>query len=109
MAQKSDTKATSTPASKPAARNIPKPAYTLERAILLAPTDQVAAAIERSFALEGVDYHGIREATEEMLVKSADLIRPNMNDKALETYLQRITGAYVGSACAAGVSNRVQP
>jgi hypothetical protein len=99
MAQKSNSKASIAPA---APRNVPKPAYTLARAASLCPNEALAANLERTFALETVDFHGIREATEEMLVKSAELIRPNMNDKALETYLQRVVGAYVGSACAAG-------
>ena len=52
MAQKSTTKASNVPSSTSAARNQPKPAYTLERAILLCPTANLAAALERTFAVE---------------------------------------------------------
>jgi hypothetical protein len=109
MAQKSNSKASAAAAFKPAPRNVPKPAYTLERAVMLCPSEGLAANLVTTFALEDVDFHGIRETTEEMLVKTADLLRANLNDKALETHMQRIVGAYVGSACSAGdfYSNKV--
>jgi hypothetical protein len=108
MAQKSNTKSSNIPASKPAARSQPKPAYTLERAIMLCPNDKLAAALERNFAVEAVDFHGIRETTEEMIGNHAKSLS-NLNERALEIHLQRIVGSFVGSACAAGdfYSNKV--
>jgi hypothetical protein len=107
MAQKSNTKASNAPASK-SARNQPKPAYTLERASLLCPNGKLAAALERNFALEPVDFDGIREATEEMVGNHAKALS-TLNERALEIHLQRIVGSFVGSACAAGefYSNKV--
>jgi hypothetical protein len=108
MAQKSNTKTSNVPAAKSAARNQAKPAYTLERAILTCPTSNLAAALERSFALEAVDYNGIRETTEEMIGNHAKILAP-MDERAIEIHLQRIVGSFVGSACAAGefYSNKV--
>jgi hypothetical protein len=100
MVKKSETKA-SAPASSRAPRAIAKPAYTLNRAVLLCPNDTLAAALERSFALEPVDFHGIRESTEEMIGSHAKSLS-TLNERAIEIHLQRIVGSFVGSACAAG-------
>jgi hypothetical protein len=102
MAQNSKSRSTRAPAAKSPSRALAKPAYTLERAIALCPNASLAAALERNFALEGVEFHAIRETTEETVAKSADIIRPNMNDQALEIHLQRIVGSFVASACGAG-------
>jgi hypothetical protein len=101
MAQKSNTKASNVAASKTPRRNEPKPAYTLERAIMLCPTAKLAANLERTFDLTPVDYDGIREATAEMIDRHASFLS-TMNERALELHLQRIVGSFVGSACAAG-------
>ena len=101
MAQKPNSKASNVPASTSAARNQPKPAYTLERAILLCPNANLAAALERTFALEPVDYNEVRETTEEMIGTHAKSLAP-MDERAIEIHLQRIVGSFVGSACAAG-------
>jgi hypothetical protein len=101
MAQNSNTKASNVAASKTARRNEPKPPYTLERAIMLCPNAQLAANLERTFALTPVDYDGIREATAEMIDRHASFLS-TMNERALEMHLQRIVGAFVGSACGAG-------
>ena len=67
MAQKPNTKTSNVPASKAAPRTQAKPAYTLERAMLLCPNANLAANLERTFALDAVDYNEIRETTEEMI------------------------------------------
>ena len=100
MVKKSETKA-SAPASARAPRAIAKPANTLYRAILLCPNATLAAALERSFALEPVDFDGIRETTEEMIGNHAKSLS-TLNERAIEIHLQRIVGSFVGSACAAG-------
>lgn len=69
---------------------------------MLCPTATLAAALETRFALEAVDFHSIREITEEVIVKSAKAIEPNLNSRALTIHLQRIVGSYVASACGAG-------
>ena len=107
MAKNSNTAAKS-PASVPAARIQVKPAYTLERAILLCPTATLAANLERTFATDPVDFNQIRESTEEMIGTHGNILAP-MDARAIEIHLQRIVGSFVGSACAAGefYSNKV--
>ena len=105
MASKTENAAKS-PAS--AARTQVKPAYTLERAILLCPTANLAANLERTFALDPVDFNQIRETAEEMIGTHANSLAP-VDERAIEIHLQRIVGSFVGSACAAGefYSNKV--
>jgi len=100
MAKKPATTTSNVPAPR-APRALPKPAYTLERAILLCPNARLADNLERTFALDPVDYDGIRETTEEMVGTHAKALS-NLNERALEMHLQRIVGSFVGSACAAG-------
>ena len=101
MAQKPNTKTSNVPASKAAPRTQAKPAYTLERAMLLCPNANLAANLERTFALDAVDYNEIRETTEEMIGTHAKILAP-IDERAIEIHLQRIVGSFVGSACAAG-------
>ena len=75
---------------------------TFETAARLCPTQGVASKIVTFFGMDEVDYHAIREATEEHLVKSAEVLADNLNEKALEIHLQRIVDAYVRSAFGAG-------
>jgi hypothetical protein len=98
---KKPTPASKSAASVPPARTQVKPAYTLHRAILLCPTATLAAALERTFAVDGVDYNAIRETTEEMIGNHAKSLAP-IDERAIEIHLQRIVGSFVGSACSAG-------
>jgi len=98
MAQNSKTSTRQTATSKSASR----PAYTLERANMLCPTATLALTLETRFALEAVDFHAIRETTEEMLVKIAAVVTPNMNEQALTIHMQRLVASFVASACGAG-------
>ena len=52
----------------------------------------------RTFGLEPVDYDGIRDATAEHIARAAKAFGTALNEKALQIHLQRITGAFVGSA-----------
>ena len=46
--------------------------------------------IARAFGLIEVDYHAIREATEEQIARSAKTLTDNLSEKAIEMHLQRI-------------------
>jgi hypothetical protein len=75
-------------------------AVTLEMALALCPHAALADNIARTFGLNPVDGAGIRETTEEHLALAARELP--LSEKALEMHLQRIVGAYVGSAYGAG-------
>jgi hypothetical protein len=77
-------------------------AITLELAAALAPTATQAHKLSTAFALEPVDFDGIREATEEQIGLSAKALEPIVNETAMRIHLQRIVGAFVGSAHGAG-------
>jgi hypothetical protein len=90
-----------TKTSAPAQRQAPQPtrqAITLELVKRLAPHDALAANLSRTFAIDDVDYHAIRENTEEHVVRLANELRDNLTDKALAIHLQRIVDAFVRSA-----------
>ena len=72
-------------------------------------TEGMAAKMTTLYGLHQVDYHGIREATEEHLIRAAQALEGNMvnsdgtpNERALEIHMQRIVDAYVRSAHGAG-------
>lgn len=84
-----------------------KPVITFETAARLCPTPDQIGHIVTSFGLEDVDYAHIREKTEEAIILMSRAIEPDLvvagfdgqtNNKALEMHLQRIVGAFVGSA-----------
>lgn len=71
---------------------------TFELAQTLAPTATHAEKMSAAFALDPVDYHGIRESTEEMVGRTAQLLALNDNEVAVRIHLQRVVGAFVSSA-----------
>ena len=73
-------------------------AITFEHVSRLAPHQGLADNLVRTFGLEPVDYDGIRDATREQIAGSAETFGTALNEKALQIHLQRIVGAYVGSA-----------
>ena len=75
---------------------------TFETAARICPNQAVASKITTLYGLDGVDYHAIREATEEHMVRGANALVDDLNEKALEMHLQRIVDAYVRSAHGAG-------
>ena len=75
---------------------------TFETAARLCPSDGQISRIVVTYGLNDVDYHTIREATEEALAAMSSSLAPYMNEKALEMHLQRIVGAHIGSAHGAG-------
>lgn len=68
----------------------------------LCPTATQAANIARLFGLDEVDEAAVREQAEEGLGKLGQALHPHLNDRALAIALQRMVGAYVGSAFGAG-------
>jgi hypothetical protein len=75
---------------------------TLATAERICPNEAVASKISTFYGLEAVDFHAIRETTEEMLARSAVALQGNLNDKAMEMHMQRIVDGYVRSAHGAG-------
>ena len=78
---------------------------TMDTAARLCPNEAVAAKIVRMYALDEVDYHAIREATEEHLAVSAKVLADNLGErfeKPLEMHMQRIVDGFVRSAHGAG-------
>jgi len=71
---------------------------TFEMVARLAPHHGLAENLVRTFGLETVDYDGIRDATKEHIARTAEAFGTALNEKALQIHLQRITGAFVGSA-----------
>ena len=73
-------------------------AVTFDMVARLAPHHGLAENLIRTFGLEPVDYDGIRDATKEHIARTAEAFGTALNEKALQIHLQRITGAFVGSA-----------
>ena len=86
------------PASKSARPSGTRQPVTFELVQALAPTAGQVEKMSGAFALDPVDYHGIREATEEQLGRSAQVLQPTVNETAMRIHLQRIVGSYVASA-----------
>lgn len=87
-------KAAQAPARNMTARQV----ITLESAAAFAPTDDVMGKVYKVFALDPVPVAEIRENVEEHIVLEGRLLGSVMTEKALDMHLQRIVGAYVGSA-----------
>lgn len=93
-------------AAKNAPKSAPKPArdtqvreaITLELVARLAPSAVQAEKISHAFALDPVDFAGIRENTEELVVRSANELTDTLNETAMRIHLQRVVGAFVSSA-----------
>jgi hypothetical protein len=71
---------------------------TFEVVTRLAPHQGLADNLVRTFGLEPVDYDTIRDATKDHVARAAEAFGTALNEKALQIHLQRITGAFVGSA-----------
>jgi hypothetical protein len=96
MASKSAPSTTQKPA--PARKPQVRQAITLELVQAHAPHGGLAENLSRTFGIDPIDYAAIREGTEENVVRSANVLRDDLNDKAMEMHLQRIVGAFVSSA-----------
>ena len=58
--------------------------------------------IAQSFGLELIATAEVREQTQRNVADGAKVLQNELNEKAMQIHLQRIVGAYVGSACGAG-------
>lgn len=86
-----------------AARIVPlRKGTTLEMARLCCPDAGQATLICESFGLPVPDSDGIRESHRTLIVASAEALSEGLAERAMQIHLQRIVGAYVGSAHAAG-------
>lgn len=75
---------------------------TLEMVRLACPDAVQANRIAESFGLPVLDSDGIRELHERMIVETAEALGEGLGERAMQIHLQRIVGAYVGSAHGAG-------
>jgi hypothetical protein len=92
-------KTTQAPAqTSPSRARTDRQSITLELVTRLAPHQGLADNLVRTFGLEPVDYDTIRDATREQMAHAAEAFGTALNERALQIHLQRITGAFVGSA-----------
>ncbi|AOO84997.1 hypothetical protein [Bosea vaviloviae] len=90
-------------APRQTARVVPlRKGTTLEMIRLCCPDAGQATLIAESFGLTILDSDGIRERHEKLIVETADGLSEGLGERAMQIHLQRIVGAYVGSAHGAG-------
>jgi hypothetical protein len=75
---------------------------TLEMVRLTCPDSAQALKIAESFGTAVVDSDGIRDLHERLIIETADSLAEGLGERAMQIHLQRIVGAYVGSAHGAG-------
>ena len=75
---------------------------TLEMVRLACPDSAQAQRISESFGLAILDSDGIRDLHERLIIETADALKDGLSERAMQIHLQRIVGAYVGSAHGAG-------
>ncbi|MDF1631167.1 hypothetical protein [Mycoplana sp. MJR14] len=75
---------------------------TLEMVRLTCPDSAQALKIAESFGTALVDSDGIRGLHERLIVETADSLAEGLGERAMQIHLQRVVGAYVGSAHGAG-------
>jgi hypothetical protein len=69
---------------------------------LTCPDEAQALKIAESFGTAIVDSDGIRDMHERLIVETATGLADGLGERAMQIHLQRIVGAYVGSAHGAG-------
>ena len=93
------------PATNPrqSARVVPlRKGATIEMVRLTCPDSAQALKIAESFGTAVVDGDGIRDLHERLLSETADALSEGLGERAMQIHLQRIVGAFVGSAHGAG-------
>lgn len=75
---------------------------TIEMVQLTCPDAAIAADIGTRFGLRVPDSDGIRDLHERLIVETAEALGECLGERAMQIHLQRIVGAYVGSAFGAG-------
>lgn len=90
-------------ASRQSARVVPlRKGTTIEMVRLCCPDASQASLISESFGLPVLDSDGIRDLHEKLIIETADALNEGLGERAMQIHLQRIVGAYVGSAHGAG-------
>jgi hypothetical protein len=90
-------------APRTAARVVPlRKGTTLEMVRLASPDVAQATRIAESFGLPVLDGDGIRDTHRDLIVATAEALAEGLAERAMQIHLQRIVGAYVGSAHGAG-------
>ena len=75
---------------------------TVEMVRLTCPDTDQALKIAESFATAVIDSDGIRDLHERLICETAEALSEGLGERAMQIHLQRIVGAYVGSAHGAG-------
>ncbi|WJH38580.1 hypothetical protein N7E02_04010 (plasmid) [Aliirhizobium terrae] len=89
--------------SRPSARVLQlRKGATIEMVRLTCPDETQALKIAESFGTAMVESDGIREMHERLIVETATGLSDGLGERAMQIHLQRIVGAYVGSAHGAG-------
>jgi len=103
IARKVSSMSSSTRSSKPKARVVPlRKGTTLEMVRLCCPDAAQSTLIAESFGLPVLDSDGIRDLHEKLIIETADALSEGLGERAMQIHLQRIIGAFVGSAHGAG-------
>lgn len=90
-------------AARPSARVVQlRKGATIEMVRLTCPDEAQALRIAESFGTAILDSDGIRDMHERMIVETAGGLAEGLGERAMQIHLQRIVGAYVGSAHGAG-------
>ena len=90
-------------ASKSAQRQPVRQAITLELVRAITPSEIKAETMSQTFGLEPVAHASIRESVEEHVIRIGNELRDNLNDKAMNIFLQRVVGSFVSAAHGAAV------
>ena len=89
--------------NRPSARVVQlRKGATLEMVRLTCPDAVQALRIAESFGSAVVDGDRVRDKHERLIIETADALSEGLAEKAMQIHLQRIVGAYVGSAHGAG-------
>jgi hypothetical protein len=89
--------------ARPSARVVQlRKGATIEMVRLTCPDEAQALKIAESFATAILDSDGIRDMHERLIVETATGLSEGLGELAMQIHLQRIVGAYVGSAHGAG-------
>lgn len=75
---------------------------TLEMVRLTCPDSAQALKIAESFGTAFIDSEGIRDLHQRLICETADALSEGLGERAMQIHLQRIVGAFVGSAHGAG-------
>lgn len=75
---------------------------TLQMVRLACPDAAQCSLISESFGLPVLDSDGIRDLHKRLIVESVAALEEGLGERAMQIHMQRIVGAFVGSAYGAG-------